>query len=407
MNVLESFSSIPRIRRLAAHVWRHFGEDRLFDEAASLGYTSLLAMVPLLAVVFGVASIFPVFQQWSEQLQSFVFSNFVPASGDQIQAYLSGFLESVGKLTLTGTLFLIVTALMLMVRIERTFNLIWRVPTARSIGNRVVMYWAVLTLGPLALGAAIALSAQPVFEQVAMGAATHSNWRALGIFSLSWLAFTLIFLLIPNRRVRFTHALVGAFLSALLFSLAKKAFITFVANASFNVIYGALATVPIFLFWLYLVWIVVLLGASLAASLTTFNDRKVDWGWPKKWGFLLAYRLVGNLWKAQTEGRLLSIEEMLEQMDGVTEPVLAGQLGLLFEKGYITRNEEGSWLLRRDLDTVSLLNLYHAGEYYLPIGEELDNPSKSEWDAAFFRSISMGELNMQQSLKEMYTQTGH
>ncbi|MFC1702252.1 hypothetical protein ACFL1J_05890, partial [Pseudomonadota bacterium] len=82
-------------------------------------------------------------------------------------------------------------------------------------------------------------------------------------------------------------------------------------------------------------------------------------------------------------------------------------LGLLFEKGYITRNEEGSWLLRRDLDTVSLLNLYHAGEYYLPIGEELDNPSKSEWDAAFFRSISMGELNMQQSLKEMYTQTGH
>lgn len=407
MNVLESFSSIPRVRRLAAHVWRHFGEDRLFDEAASLSYTSLLAMVPLLAVVFGVASIFPVFQQWSEQLQTFVFSNFVPASGDQIQAYLSGFLESVGKLTLTGTLFLIVTALMLMVRIERTFNLIWRVPVARGFGNRVVMYWAVLTLGPMVLGAAIALSAQPVFERVVMGAATDSNWRALGIFSLSWLAFTLMFLLVPNRRVRFTHALAGAFLSALLFSLAKKAFVAFVANASFNVIYGALATVPIFLFWLYLVWIVVLLGASLAASLTTFNDRKVDWGWPKKWGFLLAYRLVGYLWKAQTEGRVLSMEELLELLDGVTEPVLAGQLGLLFDEGYVTRNEDGSWLLCRDLDTVSLLNLYHAGEYYLPIGEELDNPSKSEWDAAFFRSISMRELNMQQSLKEMYTQTGN
>lgn len=405
MNVLESFSSIPRVRRLAAHVWRHFGEDRLFDEAASLSYTSLLSMVPLLAVVFGVASIFPVFQQWSEQLQSFVFTNFVPASGDQIQSYLAVFLESVGKLTLTGTFVLIITALLLMIRIERAFNLIWRVPTARSIANRVVMYWAVLTLGPLALGAAIGLSAQPVFEQVVVGAGTHSNWRALGIFSLSWLAFVLMFILVPNRSVRLSHAMVGAFLSAVLFELAKKAFVTFVANASFNVIYGALATIPIFLFWLYLVWIVILLGASLAASLTTFNDRKVDWGWPKKWSFLLAYRLVGHLWKAQTQGKAQSIEGLLDSMEGVTEPILAGQLALLFDAGLVTRNEDRDWLLCRDLDTVSLLDLYQAGEYYLPVGEQLEIPSKSEWDPVFFRSISEQELNMQQSLKKMYTQT--
>ncbi len=405
MNVLESFSSIPRIRHLVAHVWRHFGEDRLFDEAASLSYTSLLSMVPLLAVVFGVASIFPVFQQWSEQLQSFVFSNFVPASGDQIQAYLAGFLESVGQLTLTGTLVLILTALLLMIRIEQALNLIWRVPTSRGIVNRVIMYWAVLTLGPLALGAAIALSAQPIFAQVTIEAANHSNWRSLGIFSLSWLGFTVIFLLVPNRRVYITHALVGAFLSAALFGLAKKAFVTYVANASYNVIYGALATVPIFLFWLYLVWIVILLGASLAASLTTFNDRKVDWGWPKKWGFLLAYRLMGYLWKAQAEGKALPVETLMEQLEGVTEPDLARQLGILFEAGYVTRTEDGSWLLCRDLDTISLSNLYRAGEFYLPVGEKLEVPSKTEWDAAFFESVSEGELNMQRSLKAMYTQS--
>ena len=406
MNVLESFSSIPRVKRLAAHVWRHFKEDRLFDEAASLSYTSLLSMVPLLAVVFGVASAFPVFQQWSEQLQSFVFNNFVPASGDQIQSYLAGFLESVGKLTLTGTLVLILTALLLMVRIERAFNLVWRVPAARSFRNRVIMYWAVLTLGPLALGAAIALSAQPVFEQVAVGASTHSAWRAMGIFSLSWLAFTLMFLLVPNRRVRFTHAVVGAFLSAILFGVAKNAFVAFVANASFNVIYGALATIPIFLFWLYLVWIVILLGASLAASLTTFNDRRVDWGWPKKWEFLLAYRLVGYLWKAQFAGQSLSVEELLELLEGSTETELATQLGLLFDAGIVTRSESGSWLLCRDLDRVSLLELYRAGEYYLPVDETWEVPSKSEWDEAFFRSVKLGVLNMQQSLKAMYTQAG-
>jgi membrane protein len=403
VNVLESFSSVPRVKRLVAHVWRHFSEDRLFDEAASLSYTSLLSMVPLLAVVFGVASAFPVFQQWSEQLQSFVFTNFVPASGDQIQTYLVGFLGSVSKLTLLGTLFLIATALLLMVRIERAFNLIWRVPTARSIRNRVVMYWAVLTLGPLALGAAIALSAQPVFEQVVLGASTHSAWRAVGIFSLSWLAFTLMFLLVPNRRVNFTHALVGAFLSAILFSLAKKAFVAFVANASFSVIYGALATIPIFLFWLYLVWIVILLGASLAASLTTFNDRKVDWGWPRKWEFLLAYRLVGYLWKAQTKGETLSMEDLLESMEGATETELAGQLGLLFDAGIVKRSEGGNWLLCCDLDDVSLLDLYRSGEYYLPLGEKLENPSQSSWDETFFKSVSLGEVNMQQSLKDMYT----
>jgi len=404
VNVLESFSSIPRIKRLAAHVWRHFGEDRLFDEAASLSYTSLLSMVPLLAVVFGVASAFPVFQEWGEQLQTFVFTNFVPASGDQIQAYLAGFLESVGKLTLTGTLVLIITALFLMVRIERAFNLIWRVPTARSIRNRVVMYWAVLTLGPMVLGAAIPLSAQPVFEQLAVGAYTQSNWRAFGVFSLSWLAFTLMFLLVPNRRVHFTHALVGALLSAILFGLAKKAFVAFVANASFNVIYGALAAIPIFLFWLYLVWIVVLLGASLAASLTTFNDRKVDWGWPRKWEFLLAYRMVGYLWKAQTKGGALPVESLLESLEGATEPVLASQLGFLFDVGIVTRNENGNWLLCRDLDTVSLLDLYRAGEYYLPLSESMEIPSKSEWDEAFFKAVSPHELKMQQSLKAMYTQ---
>lgn len=404
MNILESFSSIPRVKRLAAHVWRHFGEDRLFDEAASLSYTSLLSMVPLLAVVFGVASAFPVFQEWGEKIQSFVFSNFLPASGDQVQTYVTGFLDSVGSLTLAGTIILIITALLLMIRIERAFNLIWRVPTARSIRDRVIMYWAVLTLGPLALGAAFALGAQPAIEQMVVGASTHSNWRAFGVFFLPWLAFTLMFLLVPNRRVRFTYAVAGAFVSAVLFGIAKKAFVSFVANASFNVIYGALATIPIFLFWLYLVWIVILLGASLSASLTTFNDRKVDWGWPGKWRFLLAYRLVGHLWQAQVDGKALSVEALLASLEGATEPELASQLGLLFDAGIITRSDSGSWLLCRDLGTVSLLDLYQAGEYYLPVDETLVIPSESEWDGAFFRSVKLGELNMQQSLKDMYTQ---
>ena len=126
-------------------------------------------------MVFGVASAFPVFDRWSGELQSFIFENFIPASGEQIQQYISGFLGSVSKLTLPGTFFLILTALLLMMRIERALNRIWRVPVARTIVNRVVVYWAVLTLGPLALGAAAALSAVPVFATLEVTGSDRSE----------------------------------------------------------------------------------------------------------------------------------------------------------------------------------------------------------------------------------------
>ena len=158
----------------------------------------------------------------------------------------------------------------------------------------------------------------------------------------------------------------------------------------------------IFLFWLYIVWIVILLGASLAASLTTFNDRKADWGWPVKWEFLLAYRLVGNLWKAQLEGRSCPVGILLDQLEGATETGLVRHLGLLNKAGIVSRTESGDWLLCRDLENVSLLELYQAGGYYMPVEEKLDIPSKGEWDGAFLAAIKLGELSMAQSLKSMY-----
>ena len=165
------------------HVWKHFQEDRCFEEAASLGYTSLLAMVPLLAVVFGIISAFPVFNQWSQSLQDFIFDNFMPATGEQIVPYLDTFLDSIGSLALTGTIMLIVTALMLMVRIEVAFNRIWRVDRNRTLVNRIVMYWAVLTLGPILIAAAMALSAQKILTVLGMQEGippgVHAGWDFL------------------------------------------------------------------------------------------------------------------------------------------------------------------------------------------------------------------------------------
>lgn len=403
-NEADLAEQLQRLKRLALHVWRHFRQDRCFEEAASLGYTSLLALVPLLAVVFGVASAFPVFDRWAGELQSFIFINFIPASGAQVQGYIATFLESVGRLTLPGTFFLILTALLLMMRIEKALNRIWRVPVARSLLNRVVMYWAVLTLGPLALGVATALSAQPALELLGLWVSDADSLRWLGIFILTWLAFTLTFILVPNRSVRLVHALIGALLSALLFSLAKAGFVEFVSRASFNVIYGTLATIPIFLFWLYLVWIVLLLGASLAASLTTFSERRSDWRWPWEWEFLLAFRLVGHLWEAQRDGKFLVQEDLLVVEEGVPESLLKELLEQFMKAGLVTRDQEERWVLTRDLDHVRLLDLYQAARFHLPLGRTPAVPTKSKWDPAFLEATAPDGLDMGRSLKSLYQQ---
>lgn len=398
----EIFDNMQRVRQLAAHVWRHFRQDRCFEEAASLGYTSLLAIVPLFAVVFSAASLFPVFDHWVNELQTFIFKNFIPASGEQIQEYISGFLSSVSRLTLPGTFFLILTALLLMMRIEKAFNRIWRVPEARSLVNKIVVYWAVLTLGPLALGTAATLSALPAFDAFGMPDADPGKLRALGIFMLTWLTFTFTFILVPNRRVKIWHAGIGALLSAILFSIAKAGFVAFVARASFNVIYGTLATIPIFLFWIYLVWIVILLGASLAASLTTFSDRRSDWRWPWEWEFLLAYRLIGHLWVSQRDGEPISQEALLKSETGVAESLLQKLLGQFLDAGFVTRDQQDNWLLTRDLDHLTLLDLYQAGHYHLPLDSKAQLPTESTWDKAFLDCVSPEKLQMKKALKPMF-----
>jgi membrane protein len=398
---------LKRANRLARHVWKHFQEDRCFEEAASLGYTSLLAMVPLLAVTFGIISAFPVFNQWSANLQAFIFDNFMPATGEQIVPYLNTFLDSISSLTLPGTIMLIVTALMLMVRIEVALNRIWRVDRNRTLLNRVVMYWAVLTLGPILIAAGVALSAQKVLGVLGMAEGIPPGVHKVGIFFLTWLVFSLFFVLVPNRRVRIKHALIGAFLSTVLFEIAKTLFVAYVANANYKVIYGALATFPLFLFWLYIVWVVVLFGASLAASLTTFSDyRKYDTDWPKRWEFQLAYRLVGHLWSAQRAGIAFSQAQLLDLEQQASELQIVRLMSHLRNEKIANTDEEGNWMLVRDIAELSLGELYSQGDYYLPLGELEKLPLESEWDRVFVDSLKhvreRGEMDWERSLRSMY-----
>jgi membrane protein len=398
-----------RGKRLARHVWTHFQEDRCIEEAASLSFTSLLSMVPLLAVVFGIVSVFPVFNEWSNALQSFIFDNFLPDTGEQIVPHINAFLGSVSSLTLPGTLVLIVTALLLMVRIEAAFNRVWRVDRNRSLTSRIVLYWALLTLGPLLIAAAIALSASQVFGDSGVLGGLPPSLQKLATFVLSWLVFTLLFVLVPNRRVRFRDGLVGALLSTVLFGLAKAGFVAYVSNANYKVIYGALATVPIFLLWLYLVWVVVLLGASLAASLTTFSDySRYDSDWPERWEFQLVVRLVGHLREAQKKGASLSREQLMELEPRASELQIVRLLSRLGDEKVAARDEDGNWLLARDLGALTLGGLYVLGDYYLPVAEIEELPQASAWDRSYVAALELirrqGEGVWGRSLKELYNE---
>jgi membrane protein len=385
---LDVSKHVWRGRRLARHVWTHFQEDRCLAEAASLSYTSLLSLVPLLAVVFGIVAAFPVFEEWAQRLQSVILENFMPAAGNQIVPYLNSFLESVSKLTLVGIVGLIGTAILLLNRIESAFNRIWRVDQGRTLVNRLTMYWAVLTLAPIMLSAAAAISAQNLFGFLSTaGQAPPVVYRG-GVFVMTWMAFATVFLLVPNRSVRVKHALAGAFLSAVLFEIAKAAFVAYAANTNYTVIYGAIALVPIFLFWLYLVWTVILFGASLAASLTTFTEySRYETHWPERLELQLAYRLLGHFWDAQRRGDPLTRDELLELESQASELQLMKLIGGLRESHVVSPSGDDGWVLARGLEDFTLGDLYRCGEYYLPLGATEQLPRQTARDEALVSAL--------------------
>ncbi|MDZ7791237.1 MAG: virulence factor BrkB family protein [Xanthomonadales bacterium] len=398
------------LRAFGSHLWRHFREDRSLEAAAALSYTSLLAVVPLMAVMLGVISAFPVFDQWANELESYIFSNFVPAAGDAVQEHLNQFVERTAGLTSAGTVFLILTALLLMSTIERSFNRIWRVAKPRGVTGRLLTYWSVLTLGPLLMGASLALTsylaALPLLAPEAVRGILQAFFLNLTPFFVALIGFALVFLVVPNRRVRLRHALFGALVSAVLFELAKRGFLLYVTHfPTYEKLYGALAAVPIFLVWIYVSWVVVLLGASVAAALTTFNYRKSSWRWSQRHELVLALRLLGHFWHAQRQGRALSQAALLSREPAASDAQIGRIMEWFHQAGFIHADDDGDWLLSTDLEDVTLAELYCAGPFILPIGELDSVPVDSYWDRAIIESLKpideAGRSAMHQPVKAL------
>jgi membrane protein len=360
-----------RLRAFGHFLWRRFRDDNCFETAGALSYTTLFAIVPLLSAVLAMISLFPAFAALRGTLSNFIFRNFVPGAGETVQGYLLEFADNASKLTVLGILVLLVSALLMMASIEDRLNRIWRVPVPRKGSSRFLMYWAALTLGPLLIVLAVAASswvfAQPFLKGAGQVGVFGLNVIKVMPFASTWAGLALMYALIPNRRVRWRDALFGALVAALLFELARTLFTLYVSSiANYNEVYGALAAIPIFLIWVFVSWVIVLLGATLTAALTAFEYRPDDELLPEGCEFVGLLRVLQRFVAAQRRGQGMREATFLECETFLTADLLQRYLVDLRAAGMIQRDESGAWVLVRDLDSVHLDDLFRIGGYRLP-----------------------------------------
>jgi len=271
----------PQVRELFNIFIKRCREDNITISAGHLAYVTLLSLVPFIMVTFTIMSAFPAFASVRSKLEHFVFSNFVPTASDVVHKYMTDFVGNASQMSAIGILSLLVVALMLISNVDKTLNRIWRTQSDRPIVYTFAIYWMVITLGPMLIGSSVVVSSY----LTGLAAFTEEYTPGLGTFLLSlvpsgaaMLAFTILYMVVPNRRVFARHALVGAIVATIAFEITKSGFALYVTNfPSYELIYGALAVVPILFLWVYLSWIIVLFGAEFTCSLgEAFENRKAE-----------------------------------------------------------------------------------------------------------------------------------
>ena len=314
-----------------------FREDRLGLTASSLTFTTTIALVPMVTVALAVFSAFPMFGKVQEALQAWLVQSLIPDSiARQVLGYLTQFAGKASRLGSVGLAALFVTALALVLTIDRTLNSIWRVRRPRPLAQRVLIYWAVMTLGPLLLGASLTISSYVISASGGLVGDMPGSVRVL----LSVVEFVLLaaglaglYRYVPNAPVRSNHAWAGGLFAAVGIEVAKRLLALYIASVpTYSMVYGAFATFPILLVWIYLAWLIVLFGAVVAAYLPSLMAGAARRGGGHGWQFQLALEVLQQLHGARPSARRgLSLPELIEAMrvDQLQlEPVLEALVAL-------------------------------------------------------------------------------
>jgi membrane protein len=360
----------PQVTAFARFVLRRFLDDRCLETAGALALTTLFALVPIVTVVFGILSAFPVFAEWRADITTFVFRNFVPAAGEVVESYLTQFADNASKATAIGVIVVLVSVVSLTASVESTFNRIWRVPKARGMSSRFIVHWTVITLGPMAVVALLAVSAYllalPWMARAEAEYSVKEHLLRVLPFLIQWLVLVGAYTLIPNRRVRIADAAVGAGLAAAAFEIGKRLFTDYASNgANYQQVYGALAMIPIFVLWIYLSWILVLMGASLTASLAAFEYRPAGLDLAAGSEFRGLLRVLAHFVAEQRRGGALHSADLRAREPFLSDELVQRYLGDLCDAGLIRRGEDGAWALTRDPATTTLYEVYASCGYAL------------------------------------------
>ena len=352
--VIPVHARFDSIKAFFALLVRQFNEDGCRQSAAALTYTTLFAIVPVMTVSFAVLSSVPALKDKGTQFQTWAFEYFVPSAGNMLLDHLQSFAKQAANLTGLGIVFLVVTSILMLSTVEQTLNRIWKVQTPRKGLTSLLMYWAVLSLGPICLGLGLAISSyltsQAIFSDTVSYLGGVRLWLSLLPFLFTTAMLTLMYTVVPNTNVPLRQGILGAACAALLFELAKSAFAFFIRQTpSYEVVYGAFAAVPVFLLWVYISWIIVLGGAELVRALVVFQEHRRQV--PRMHALM---RLLHAFWLRQQHGKVLRSKEVRQVMRDCGVSQWDEFRNLLMDARLIRRTEEGGYMLSRDLRNLTL-----------------------------------------------------
>jgi len=350
-----------KLARGIQYLARRLLEDRLTTKAAALTFVSLFALVPLLTVTLSMASALPIAGNIEEKLSDFLLQFLLPESSNQVVQYLSTFISHARSLTLFGVAILVVTAVLMLRNVEKALNEIWQNRVNRRPLQSVLLYWTVLSLGPIAIGLGLGARAY-------LFAATN-DWGELNVlglgtaligllpFIMSSVGLTCLYVMVPNCQVPWRHALAGGVFAAITFTIARALFTAVMAQSSYTLVYGAFAAAPLFLLWIYVTWIIVLAGAVLAHGLSAYQSTEQA-STPL---LMKALDTLYLFWLAQREGKALSDLDVIGANKWSPAAIDANSWrrirDRLSEVNILKRSDRGHYLLSRDLHTVSLADL--------------------------------------------------
>lgn len=339
-----------------------FTQDRCAQMASSLTFTTLLSLVPLITIMLSLFSAFPQFADFSTSAKNALLANMLPETGGKIISnYIQQFADNAARLTAIGIGFLAVTAMLLMHTIDNAFNMIWRVTRPRSVLQRVLIYWAVLTLAPLLMGGSLSLTSWLI--GVSVGHVTQIPAAVLAVLKvvpvlLATAAFTLMFRVVPNRYVPLPHALIGGAFAAIAFEGMNHAFALYIAYfPTYKLVYGAFASIPIFLLWVYLSWLAVLLGAVLSASISHWRSEHGFQPMSQDVKLYYALRILKRMSDSMVNGKVQTFTSLSKELR-VGYDALEELLEKMAAINLVRRLSGQGWALVRAPEHVQAVELY-------------------------------------------------